>query len=94
MCCAVSLRRSLGPRWITTASTGSTESRRSMNVSASTDRLSAHCKSSIRMATAAWACCPPTTSSNRAPTANDEAAGPVPSAGSTGVQAFVAARSS
>ena len=56
--------------------TGSTDSRRSVNVSASTDLRSAHCRSSITMATAPRVS--PTTSSKRAPAANDETGSPVP----------------
>ena len=56
------------------AITGSTDSRRNMNVSASTDFRSAHCRSSMTIANAAAACCSPTTSSSPAPTENDEAA--------------------
>ena len=81
---------------MTTASTGSTDSRRSVNVRASTDMRSAHCRSSTTMATAPADCCPLTTSSNRAPAANDETGGavpPVPASASTGGAAPPAARS-
>ena len=54
------------------ARTGSTDSRRNMNVRASADFRSTHCRSSITMASAPVASCSPTTSSSRAPTANDE----------------------
>ena len=52
--------------------TGSTDRRRNMKVSASTDARSAHCRSSIKITVGRPACSSPTTSSSRAPTANDE----------------------
>ena len=76
------------------ASTGSTDSRRSMNVRASADLRSAHCRSSMKIATELAASRSPTTSSSRAPTANDETAEPVPSGGATSWEAPPAARSS
>ena len=75
------------------AITGSTDSRRNMNVSASTDLRSAHCRSSTTIATGPVATRSPTTSSSRAPTANDEVADPAPPAGAAAGPA-PAARSS
>ena len=49
------------------ASTGSTDSRRNMNVRASADLRSTHCRSSITMASAPVASCSPATSSSRNP---------------------------
>ena len=78
--------------------TGLTDSRRSMNVSASTDLRSAHCRSSTTIATGPAASCSPTTSSNRAPTANDEiplaspAAGKAPPAARSSCQGWHAQR--
>ena len=76
------------------AITGSTDSRRNMNVRASTDLRSAHCRSSTTIATAPVACCSPTTSSNRAPTANDEVGEPVPPVSVAAGKAPLAALSS
>ncbi len=90
---AASSRRSPGPRCVTTVITGSTDSRRSMNVSASTDLRSAHCRSSMKIATGPVAACSLTTSSSLAPTANDETSGPVPPAGTTSRETRPAARS-
>ena len=50
--CAAWPSRSSEPLYTTTARTGSTDSRRSMKVRASTDRLSAHCRLSTSSATA------------------------------------------
>ena len=65
-----------------------------MNVKASTDVRSAHCKSSITIATAPVAASSPTISSSRAPIANDEAGEPVPVAAGTGWETSPAALSS
>ena len=90
---AASSRRSPGPRYVTTVITGSTDNRRSMNVSASTDLRSAHCRSSIKIAIEPAASRSPTISSSRAPTANDETADPVPPAGMINWETSPAARS-